>query len=71
MRAAERQIKIQNLLRTQEFIDADELAAKFRASPSSLRRDLMELEQQGLARRVRGGAVSLQVRDEPRSLGWA
>lgn len=71
MKAAERQIKIQNLLRTQEFIDAEELAAKLHASGSSVRRDLLELEEQGLVRRVRGGAVSLQVREEPRSMAWA
>lgn len=71
MRAAERQIKIQNFIRTQEFIDAIELAAKLEVSESSIRRDLMDLEQQGLIRRVRGGAVSLQFREEPRSMGWA
>ena len=71
MKAAERQIKIQNYVRTQEFIDAEDLAAKLHVSESSIRRDLMELEQQGLVRRVRGGAVSLQAHDEPRSMGWA
>jgi len=71
MRAAQRQIKIQSLLRNQEFIDAAELAANLQTSESSIRRDLMELEEQGLIRRVRGGAVSLQVRDEPRSIAWA
>jgi DeoR/GlpR family transcriptional regulator of sugar metabolism len=71
MRAVERQIKIQNIVRTKEFIDAVELAATLRASESSIRRDLMELEQQGLVRRVRGGAVSLQVREEPLSMAWA
>jgi DeoR/GlpR family transcriptional regulator of sugar metabolism len=71
MRAAERQIKVRNFIRSQEFIDAVELAAKLEVSESSIRRDLMELEQQGLIRRVRGGAVSLQVREEAPSLGWA
>jgi len=68
MRAAERQIKIHNLIRTQEFIDAATLASKLDVSESSLRRDLMELERQGLVRRVRGGAVSLQVQAESRGM---
>jgi DeoR/GlpR family transcriptional regulator of sugar metabolism len=71
MRAAERQIKIQNFIRTQEFIDAVELASELQASESSIRRDLMEMEKQGLVRRVRGGAVSLQVREEPPSMVWS
>jgi DeoR/GlpR family transcriptional regulator of sugar metabolism len=71
MRAAERQIKIQNFVRTQEFIDAAVLASKLGVSESSVRRDLIELERQGLVRRVRGGAVSLQVQGESRGLGWA
>jgi DeoR family transcriptional regulator, fructose operon transcriptional repressor len=71
MRAAERQIKIQDLVRTQEFIDAAVLASKLGVSESSVRRDLIDLERQGLLRRVRGGAVSLQVREEPRGMGWA
>jgi DeoR/GlpR family transcriptional regulator of sugar metabolism len=70
MRAAERQIKIQDFVRTQEFIDSAVLACKLGVSESSVRRDLIELERQGLVRRVRGGAVSLQVQGESRSMGW-
>ena len=71
MRAAERQIKIQDFIRTQEFIDAAVLASKLGVSESSVRRDLIDLERQGSLRRVRGGAVSLQVQGESRGLGWA
>jgi DeoR family fructose operon transcriptional repressor len=71
MRAIERQIKIQDFIRTQEFVDAAALASSLRVSKSSIRRDLIDLERQGLARRVRGGAVSLLVREESRSIGWA
>jgi len=70
MRAAERQIKIQSLLRSQEFLDAAALASKLKASESSLRRDLIELERRGLVRRVRGGAVSPQVQEELRGARW-
>ncbi len=70
MRAAERQIEIHNAIRSQEFIDAAALASKLGVSESSIRRDLMELEQQGMVRRVRGGAISLQVQKESRGVGW-
>jgi DeoR family fructose operon transcriptional repressor len=71
MRAAERQIKIQEFIRNQEFIDAAELATKLKVSESSIRRDLVELARQGLIRRVRGGAVSLLAREESRGMLWA
>jgi DeoR family fructose operon transcriptional repressor len=71
MKAIERQIKIQDFIRTQEFIDAAALASRLKVSESSIRRDLIDLEGQGLVRRVRGGAVSLLVREESRSIGWA
>jgi DeoR family fructose operon transcriptional repressor len=71
MRAIERQIKIQDFIRTQEFVDAAALASRLKVSESSIRRDLIDLEGQGLVRRVRGGAVSLLVREESRSIGWA
>jgi DeoR/GlpR family transcriptional regulator of sugar metabolism len=70
MRAAERQIEIHNVIRSQEFIDAAALASNLRVSESSIRRDLMELEQQGLVRRVRGGAISLQAQKESLGMGW-
>lgn len=42
----------------------EELCARFKSSKSSIRRDLIELEQKGVLRRVHGGAISLQARDE-------
>ncbi|MBI4164856.1 MAG: DeoR/GlpR transcriptional regulator [Acidobacteria bacterium] len=70
MRAAERQLKIQELMRGQEFIDAASVASKLAASESSIRRDLIDLEEKGLLRRVRGGAVSFQAQGEPRNMAW-
>ena len=70
MRAAERQIKIQNLMHSQEFLDAVTLAAKLKISESSLRRDFIELERRGVVRRVRGGAVSPQAQEELRGSRW-
>src|SRR5260370_24573731 len=64
MRQAERILKVKELFAHQEFVDFERLCSVFGASKSSMRRDLLELEQKGLVRRVHGGAISLQVRDE-------
>jgi len=45
-------------------VSIEELCARFKSSKSSIRRDLIELEQKGVLRRVHGGAISLQARDE-------
>jgi DeoR family fructose operon transcriptional repressor len=70
MRAAERRLKIQELMRGEEFLDAASIASKLAASESSIRRDLIDLEERGLLRRVRGGAVSMQAQGEPRDMAW-
>jgi DeoR family transcriptional regulator, fructose operon transcriptional repressor len=65
MRSVERQIKLQELLTgVDEFVDLSELCQRLNASRSSLRRDLIELEQRGILRRVHGGAISTSQRDE-------
>lgn len=64
MRQAERILKVQELFTKQEFVNFEELCKRFNASKSSIRRDLMELERKGVLRRVHGGAISLQTRDE-------
>ena len=58
MTAAERQLRIQELLDSGEFLDVRQLGRRFSASLSSVRRDLAQLEQRGRLRRVHGGAVS-------------
>jgi DeoR family transcriptional regulator, fructose operon transcriptional repressor len=70
MRPAERKIKVREFFANQEeFIDLNELCRRLNASRSSIRRDLIELEQEGVLRRVHGGAISLQVRDEVLDFG--
>lgn len=69
MRPAERQLKIQDLFSREEFVNLADLCQKFRASKSSIRRDLIELEERGVLRRVHGGAISLQARDETLDYG--
>jgi DeoR/GlpR family transcriptional regulator of sugar metabolism len=64
MRQAERILKVRELFATQEFVDFKYLRQLFDASTSSIRRDLLDLEAMGVLRRVHGGAISLQLRDE-------
>lgn len=64
MRQAERQLKVQEIFEHEEFVNIENLCERFQASKSSIRRDLIELEQKRILRRVHGGAISLQMRDE-------
>ena len=64
MRQAQRQLKVQELFASEEFVNFEDLCNRFNASKSSIRRDLIELERKGILRRVHGGAISLQTRDE-------
>lgn len=69
MRSAERQLRVQALFAAEEFIGLDELCLKLNVSRSSIRRDLIEMENRGLIRRVHGGAISLKTRDEALDFG--
>jgi DeoR family fructose operon transcriptional repressor len=64
MRAAERHIKIQELLESAEFVDSAVLRAHLGASEPTIRRDLAMLERQSRLRRVRGGALAVRSRDD-------
>lgn len=64
MRQAERILRLQELFSQQEFVNFEDLCRMFSASKSSIRRDLMDLERKNVLRRVHGGAISLQTRDE-------
>lgn len=64
IRQAQRILKVQELFTKQEFVNFEQLCQLFSTSKSSIRRDLMELERQGVLRRVHGGAISLKTRDE-------
>jgi DeoR/GlpR family transcriptional regulator of sugar metabolism len=50
-------------------MNLEELCHLLNASKSSVRRDFIELEKQGVLRRVHGGAISLQTRDEKLDFG--
>jgi DeoR family transcriptional regulator, fructose operon transcriptional repressor len=60
MKAAERQIRIRQMFETRDFVDSETLQRELDASESSVRRDLDILEEEGVLRRVYGGAVSIQ-----------
>ena len=55
MQQAIRVRKIQELFLQQEFVNFEELCSKYEASKSSIRRDLIELEQKGRSEERRVG----------------
>jgi DeoR family transcriptional regulator, fructose operon transcriptional repressor len=61
MKAAERQLRIRQMLENRDFIDSEILGRELEASESSVRRDLDMLEAEGVLKRVYGGAVSVQA----------
>ncbi|WP_281249985.1 DeoR/GlpR family DNA-binding transcription regulator [Nonomuraea jiangxiensis] len=65
----ERVRAIMNALRTSDSVSVAELAAEHGVSEMTIRRDLDELAQQGVVRRVRGGALSLLLRGEEPPFG--
>jgi DeoR/GlpR family transcriptional regulator of sugar metabolism len=64
MKSVERHLKIRELFASEEFVEAETICRKLKVSESTVRRDLIELETAGVLRRVYGGAISLQTRDE-------
>jgi DeoR family fructose operon transcriptional repressor len=59
MLSEERKSEIRNLLRQKGIIEVSMLAELFRTSRETVRRDLNDLEQQGILRRTHGGALPL------------
>ncbi len=59
-RATARKQSILTLLRREGFSSTLGLASKFNVSEMTIRRDILDLEQEGLARRVHGGATAIQ-----------
>ncbi|HEX2314629.1 MAG TPA: DeoR/GlpR family DNA-binding transcription regulator [Thermomonospora sp.] len=64
MESSERVAALIERLRTTEHVTVGELAAETGASEMTIRRDLDQLADRGVLRRVRGGAVSLLLRGE-------
>jgi len=55
----QRQAQILRLVESKESITVPELSAKLKVSPSTIRRDLEEMEKKGLLRRTHGGAMGI------------
>lgn len=58
----ERQLKIVNFLRENQFASIVDLASLVNYSEATIKRDLIELEKKGLIRRTRGGAFLIDNR---------
>lgn len=56
--------RILALLDEQERVDVEELAQFFEVSPETIRRDLSAMSEQGLLRKIYGGAVKFQSAQE-------
>jgi DeoR family fructose operon transcriptional repressor len=70
MKAAGRQLRIRELLESQEFIDLATLCRELDASESSVRRDLIAIEKEGLLKRVYGGAMAVEPRGHDLDFDW-
>ncbi len=64
MYAEERRIKIYDLLKEFRRVDVTDLSERFNASLETIRRDLREMESDGLLRRTHGGAI---IMDKPKT----
>lgn len=70
MKAAERQIRIREILESQEFVDLETLCRELDSSESTVRRDLDSLEELRVLKRVHGGALAAQPRDHLLDFAW-
>lgn len=61
MISKERQVRIVNIVNEKTFVSINDLIEEFGVSRSSIMRDLIELENQGLIERERGGAMAKNV----------
>lgn len=66
MYAEERRHEIEDLARRNGRVEVSALAERFDVTAETIRRDLTDLEQRGVIRRVHGGAISAgRLRSEP------
>lgn len=65
----ERKSEIINLLEEHGRVDVCNLAEKFNISKETIRRDLRELEKDGILKRTHGGAVSVSVAVDSPTIG--
>lgn len=65
MLAAERKSKIVDMIKSQGKAEVGNLASMLSVVPETIRRDLKELEMQGILKRTYGGAVLVERKDTP------
>jgi DeoR family transcriptional regulator, fructose operon transcriptional repressor len=58
--AAQRQLRIRELIEDREFVDLVTLCRELNSSESTVRRDLVHLERTRVLKRVHGGALAVQ-----------
>jgi DeoR/GlpR family transcriptional regulator of sugar metabolism len=68
--AAARRLELRGIFERQEFADLATLKQRLKASESTLRRDLMALEREGVLKRVHGGALAAAGRDAAYDFAW-
>jgi len=67
---AMRQLRIREILESQEFIELETLCGQLDTSESTVRRDLTALEDEGVLKRVHGGALAIQPKDHLLDFEW-
>ena len=65
MLSKERMLRIMNILNSHSFVTIQELIQQLGVSKSTINRDLIELERQGLVKRERGGAMNCLLYTSP------
>ena len=70
MNAAARRLELRGIFERQEFADLATLKKRLKASESTLRRDLMALEREGVLKRVHGGALAAPGREPAYDFAW-
>jgi DeoR/GlpR family transcriptional regulator of sugar metabolism len=68
--AVRRQIRIRELLEGTDFVDLETLCRELQTSESTIRRDLIALENQRVLKRVHGGALSLHTNSHQLDYAW-
>jgi len=70
VKAAARRLELRGIFERQEFADLTTLKRRLKASDSTLRRDLMALEREGVLKRVHGGALASPEREQAYDFAW-
>jgi DeoR family fructose operon transcriptional repressor len=70
MNGAVRQRKIREMLEAEEFLDMERLKEALETSESTIRRDLAVLENEGVLKRVYGGAMAVEATDHALDFAW-